>query len=140
LICEGGRVEVIPDKDTSIILNDKTDLVETNLKDIISPKKSKNEGDDDLFENSEVIFKLKKWNHVCLWQWDVDNDVCAICRIVILEPCLNCQTCANGPEDCSVVWGVCNHTFHNCCLGRWLVQTNRCPLCQQEWVVQRIGK
>ena len=24
-----------------------------------------------------------------MWQWDVDNDICAICRIIILEPCLN---------------------------------------------------
>ena len=39
--------------------------------------------------DDELIFKVKKWNHVCLWQWDVDNDVCAICRIIILEPCLN---------------------------------------------------
>ena len=49
-ICEGGRVEVIPDKDTSIVLSDKTDLVETNLKDTISPKKKKAE-DDDLYES-----------------------------------------------------------------------------------------
>ena len=42
-----------------------------------------------IFLGSEVIFQLKKWNHFCLWQWDVDNDVCAICRIVILEPYLN---------------------------------------------------
>ena len=49
-ICEGGRVEVIPDKDTSIVLSDKTDLVETNLKDTISPKKTKTE-DDDLYES-----------------------------------------------------------------------------------------
>ena len=49
-ICEGGRVEVIPDKDTSIVLSDKTDLVETNLKNAISPKKTKAE-DDDLYES-----------------------------------------------------------------------------------------
>ena len=49
-ICEGERVEVIPDKDTSIVLSDKIDLVETNLKDTISPKKTKPE-DDDLYES-----------------------------------------------------------------------------------------
>ena len=38
---------------------------------------------------NELTFVLKSWNHVCLWQWDVNNDVCAICRTVILEPCLN---------------------------------------------------
>ena len=48
-MCEGGRVEVIPDKDTSVVLNDKTELIETNLKESISPKKTKSEG-DDLYE------------------------------------------------------------------------------------------
>ena len=50
-ICEGGRVEVIPEKDASILLSDKTDLVETSLKDTISPKRTKSEG-DDLFEGN----------------------------------------------------------------------------------------
>ena len=49
-ICEGGRVEIIPEKDASILLSDKTDLVETNVKDTISPKKTKSEG-DDLYES-----------------------------------------------------------------------------------------
>lgn len=40
----------------------------------------------------------------------------------------------------SVVWGECNHSFHNCCMTLWVKQNNRCPLCQQDWVVQRIGK
>ena len=56
-ICEGGRVEVIPEKDASILLSDKTDLVETNLKDTISPKKTKSEG-DDLFESKYRGTKL----------------------------------------------------------------------------------
>lgn len=40
----------------------------------------------------------------------------------------------------AVVWGECNHSFHNCCMSLWVKQNNRCPLCQQDWVVQRIGK
>ena len=40
----------------------------------------------------------------------------------------------------SVVWGECNHTFHNCCMSLWVKQNNRCPLCQQEWHIQRTGK
>ena len=56
-ICETGRVEVIPEKDASILLSDKTDLVETNLKDTISPKKTKSEG-DDLFESKYRGTKL----------------------------------------------------------------------------------
>jgi len=42
----------------------------------------------EAFEDTEVIFHLKKWNHVSLWKWDVDCDICAICRVVICDPCL----------------------------------------------------
>ena len=61
-ICEGGRVEVIPDKDTSIVLSDKTDLVETNLKNTISPKKTKSEGDnlyDSKYRGTKLDLTLK---------------------------------------------------------------------------------
>ena len=40
------------------------------------------------FEQHAEIFKLKTWNHVSLWKWDVDCDICAICRVVVSEPCL----------------------------------------------------
>ncbi|KAG1697374.1 RING-box protein 2 [Nymphon striatum] len=93
---------------------------------------------------SERMFALKKWNAVAMWRWDVECDVCAICRVQVMEfkervsfsdACLRCQ-CESKPEDCVVVWGDCNHSFHNCCMALWVQQNNRCPLCQQEWVVQ----
>jgi len=95
--------------------------------------------ENDEFEQDAVLFKLKTWNHVSLWKWDVDCDICAICRVVVTEPCLKCQSSGKGAEDCAVVWGECNHSYHNCCMSRWVATTPRCPLCQQNWVVQRIG-
>ncbi|XP_006869911.1 PREDICTED: RING-box protein 2 isoform X2 [Chrysochloris asiatica] len=71
----------------------------------------------------DKMFSLKKWNAVAMWSWDVECDTCAICRVQVM-----------------VVWGECNHSFHNCCMSLWVKQNNRCPLCQQDWVVQRIGK
>ena len=47
---------------------------------------------------------------------------------------------ARGGKDCVVVWGECNHSFHQCCMSLWIKQNNRCPLCQQEWTVQKLGK
>jgi hypothetical protein len=44
--------------------------------------------ENDEFEQDTVLFKLKTWNHVSLWKWDVDCDICAICRVVVTEPCL----------------------------------------------------
>uniref|UniRef100_A0A8V1A2B6 RING-box protein 2 n=1 Tax=Gallus gallus TaxID=9031 RepID=A0A8V1A2B6_CHICK len=95
----------------------------------------------------DKMFSLKKWNAVAMWSWDVECDTCAICRVQVMDACLRCQA-ENKQEDCvervlsslSVVWGECNHSFHNCCMSLWVKQNNRCPLCQQDWVVQRIGK
>uniref|UniRef100_A0A7E4V5M8 RING-box protein 2 n=1 Tax=Panagrellus redivivus TaxID=6233 RepID=A0A7E4V5M8_PANRE len=85
------------------------------------------------------LFKLKRWNPVALWTWDVDCDTCAICRVNIMEACLRCQSDAKN-ESCVVVWGDCNHSFHNCCMALWVKQNNRCPLCQVDWSVSRVGK
>ena len=30
--------------------------------------------------------------------------------------------------------------FSQCCMSLWIKQNNRCPLCQQEWTVQKLGK
>ncbi|KAL0901596.1 hypothetical protein ABMA27_006815 [Loxostege sticticalis] len=58
--------------------------------------------------------------------------------------CLRCQGESKkdsyGKQDCVVVWGECNHSFHFCCMSLWVKQNNRCPLCQQEWSIQRMGK
>uniref|UniRef100_A0A3P8WZT6 RING-box protein 2 n=1 Tax=Cynoglossus semilaevis TaxID=244447 RepID=A0A3P8WZT6_CYNSE len=85
----------------------------------------------------DKMFSLKKWNAVAMWSWDVECDTCAICRVQVMDACLRCQA-ENKQEDCVVVWGECNHSFHNCCMSLWVKQNNRCPLCQQDWVVQRI--
>ena len=85
------------------------------------------------------LFTLKKWNAVAMWSWDVDCDTCAICRVHVMDACLKCQA-DNRADECVVVWGECNHSFHNCCMSLWVQQNARCPLCQQDWLVQRIGK
>jgi len=89
------------------------------------------------------MFSLKKWNAAAMWSWDVECDTCAICRVQVMDACLRCQAenrSDKEQEECVVIWGECNHSFHNCCMKLWVKQNNRCPLCQQEWSVQRIGK
>ena len=35
------------------------------------------------------MFTLKKWNAVAMWQWDVECDTCAICRVQVMgELCI----------------------------------------------------
>lgn len=63
----------------------------------------------------------------------------------VSDACLRCQAESKqdmryGRQDCVVVWGECNHSFHYCCMSLWVKQNNRCPLCQQEWSIQRMGK
>jgi len=71
-------------------------------------------------ENKDKVFTLKKWNLVAMWSWDVECEVCAICRThlmgnfsyqtleskhcsifchIYLDSCLKCQT-DNKHEDC----------------------------------------
>ncbi len=33
---------------------------------------------------SGPLFALKKWNAVAMWQWDVECDTCAICRVQVM--------------------------------------------------------
>ncbi|EDV21928.1 RING-box protein 2 [Trichoplax sp. H2] len=87
----------------------------------------------------ESLFTIKKWNAVALWSWDVTCDTCAICKLLLVDACMKCQN-EIKTEDCVVVWGECNHSFHRCCIASWLNKSNRCPLCQREWIVQRIGR
>jgi len=63
-----------------------------------------------------------------LWNWNVHNTNCAICRNHIFEPSIN----SNVTESCAVV-GVCNHAFHHDCIINWLKTRNVCPLCNNKW-------
>lgn len=90
--------------------------------------------------NSQApMFQIKKWNHVAFWKWEVNSDMCAICRATVMDACLKCES-ENKSDDCVIVWGSCNHSFHKCCMEKWIQRTNRCPLCQQEWISRRSHK
>ncbi|XP_063930611.1 RING-box protein 2-like [Zophobas morio] len=100
---------------------------------------------DDSTKSDTKMFTLKKWNAVGMWTWDVECDTCAICRNQVTDCCLKCQAekvynQGEKKEECVVVWGECNHTFHHCCMSLWVKQSPKCPLCQQQWSIQRIGK
>ena len=33
---------------------------------------------------SEKMFSLKRWNAVAMWSWDVECEICAICRVQVM--------------------------------------------------------
>ncbi|CAH1758260.1 2763_t:CDS:2 [Entrophospora sp. SA101] len=78
--------------------------------------------------------KIKRWNSVAYWRWDVSNEeVCGICRN-LFDGC--CPTCRIPGDDCPLICGECTHVFHMHCLLKWL-QTEgsrgMCPMDRGTW-------
>ncbi|KAA6378732.1 MAG: putative RING-box protein 1A [Streblomastix strix] len=86
-------------------------------------------------KKAEKDIIIKKWNAVALWKFSAPMDTCTICRNSLQGPCIDCQSgvARNGPIDCAVVRGNCNHMFHAHCLSRWLQHGHNCPLCNSVW-------
>ncbi|CBJ32296.1 Putative subunit of the Anaphase Promoting Complex [Ectocarpus siliculosus] len=86
--------------------------------------------------SASIDVSSRRWHGVAVWKWDVNEDVCGICRLAF-DAC--CPDCTVPGDNCSPVWGQCNHTFHMHCVLKHLqfaTQQNRpqqCPLCRQEW-------
>lgn len=38
----------------------------------------------DVDEEKSKPFTLKKWNAIATWLWDVECDICAICRVHLM--------------------------------------------------------
>ena len=53
---------------------------------------------------------IKKWHAVATWRWDKPEDeTCGICRVAFDG---TCPTCKYPGDDCSLLVGKCNHSFH----------------------------
>ncbi|TGO20293.1 hypothetical protein BPAE_0313g00040 [Botrytis paeoniae] len=54
--------------------------------------------------------KIRTWNAVATWRWDLDeDDVCGICQVHFDG---TCPTCKYPGDDCSLLSGKCGHNFH----------------------------
>ncbi|KAI0011968.1 RING/U-box [Xylariaceae sp. FL0662B] len=80
--------------------------------------------------------KIKRWNAVATWKWDLpEDDVCGICQVHFDG---TCPTCKYPGDDCSLLSGKCGHNFHMHCIMEWIKQDSakgQCPMCRQkfEW-------
>ena len=53
-------------------------------------------------------FSIRKFEPIALWSYDVDTDVCAICKNNLMDPCIECQAAPTRNErDCPVAIGSC---------------------------------
>lgn len=77
--------------------------------------------------------KVRKWNAVAFWSYDIENDTCAICHNALMVPCITCEAEPHNAEECSVAWGQCGHSYHFHCITRWLRTRSTCPLDDDEW-------
>jgi len=78
--------------------------------------------------------KVKNWNAVGTWVWDIENQTdCTICQFPLESPCSKCKF---PGDDCPPIQGMCNHHFHLHCMIRWTEVNETCPLCKEKWVVK----
>jgi len=73
---------------------------------------------------------IKKLNILCEWKWDVDDDLCGICRNSFQGFCPDCKF---PGDDCPPVWGACKHVFHMHCIVKWLQTKDTCPMDRLVW-------
>jgi len=83
-------------------------------------------------------FEIKKIEGIAFWSWDLKTDTCAICKNEIMEPCIQCNTSENNINSCTFITGICNHTYHLHCIEKWITRRNVCPLCNNEWVIDKL--
>eukprot|EP01091_Cochliopodium_minus_P016247 TRINITY_DN602_c1_g1_i1.p1 TRINITY_DN602_c1_g1~~TRINITY_DN602_c1_g1_i1.p1 ORF type:complete len:101 (-),score=18.67 TRINITY_DN602_c1_g1_i1:92-394(-) len=98
--------------------------------------------DTKVEEKQKDFFTIKKWNAVALWTFGDGQAVkCAICRSLLADICVPCQTEDNvDPNECTIAWGGCGHVFHFHCISKWLQRQDNCPICNQNWEFERYGK
>ena len=95
--------------------------------------------------NMEEVFVPKasvlKWNSVMVWNWDLNDETCAICRYSLADKCVQCQENQNQNECPPIFGSCCEHScFHKHCLDTWFKEPSRrgvCPICKQKFIEKK---
>lgn len=75
-VLNNRMADAMDDEHEEDIGDEETTIVDQ--KETAKPTKSKGRG------HTGPPFVLKKWNAVAMWQWDVECDTCAICRVQVM--------------------------------------------------------
>ena len=74
--------------------------------------------------------KIKSWQAVGTWTWNIDLPQCTICQLIFESPCPSCKL---PGDDCPPVEGKCKHHFHLHCIEKWCQENDTCPLDRMKW-------
>ena len=69
---------------TSINGVTQTTTTQTEPSNVLKSKSNVLTSNKDNNNNRDTVFTLKKWNLVAMWSWDVECEVCAICRTPLM--------------------------------------------------------
>jgi len=81
-------------------------------------------------------FKIKKITLLSTWCYNLQSNIdCTICRTNLNYNSIYAEE--EGVTS-SVVSGMCGHSFHVECIGKWLKSNNNfsnkhCPICSNKW-------
>ena len=64
--------------------NNNTNIINANIKSAKSNLMASKDATNNKDANKDTFFTLKKWNLVAMWSWDVECEVCAICRTPLM--------------------------------------------------------
>lgn len=106
----------------------------------------------------KLKIKIKSWHTVASWKWQVNDELCVICRSHFDGCCEDCKAPGDDCPPCLYLqppsfspsaWGECNHAFHLHCILKWIgkpgsdgccksshrmvLLTLTGPMCRQEW-------
>ena len=77
------------------------------------------------------VFTIKKINLICKSVYNIKSDTCVICRCNINE------IVDENMKELLLSVGECGHVFHSCCITKWAVLNNKCPLCNERWKINK---
>ena len=78
-----------------------------------------------------TCIEIKSINLRGLWNLEILNEECPICRNNILECCVECPNIENS--ECISIIGECSHVYHLHCIEKWIKTKNVCPLDNKKW-------
>lgn len=84
--------------------------------------------------------KIHSATLVATWSWShplAHDEVCGICRVAFDG---TCPTCKFPGDECPLLIGKCQHSFHMHCLLMWVQQESSrglCPMCRQPFQWRR---